>query len=117
MSISSHQDPYSIDLTSIVSNDTITIKLDDVNPSVYSYDSMLAGDQWYRSLPDTITISNHNQYELDFGEEWRTHFPDFHTVENMCKEYPALEKALENFKTIYKMVKDDYDNKTKDKNT
>lgn len=55
------------------------------------------------------------QYEIDFGEEWRTHFPDFREVEKMSKEYPALAKALENFKTIYEMVKDDYASKTRDK--
>ena len=65
---------------------------------------------------DYITISSDfsTQYEIDFGEEWRTHFPDFREVEKMCKEYPALEKAFENFKTIYEMVKDDYASKTRD---
>jgi hypothetical protein len=32
----------------------------------------------------------------------------------MCKEYPALEKALKNFETIYKMVEQDWRGKTKD---
>lgn len=34
-------------------------------------------------------------------------------IEAMCKEYPALEKAYENFKTVYKMVKQDWDGKQK----
>ena len=29
-------------------------------------------------------------------------------VKDMCQHYPALEKALENFKTVYKMVEQDY---------
>jgi hypothetical protein len=32
----------------------------------------------------------------------------------MCKEYPALAKAYENFKTIYKMVHQDWKGKQKD---
>ena len=39
--------------------------------------------------------------------------PDLADVEQMCKEYPALEKAFENFKTIYKMVEQDYKGKKK----
>ena len=83
---------------------TVTIDLE----GSYSYNSTMAGDY--------INISNdfNTQYEIDFGEEWRTHFPDFREVEKMCKEYPALEKSFENFKTIYEMVKDDYASKTRD---
>ena len=39
--------------------------------------------------------------------------PNLADVEQMCKEYPALEKAFENFKTIYKMVEQDYKGKKK----
>jgi len=28
----------------------------------------------------------------------------------MCKKYPGLEIALRNFRTVYTLVKDDYDN-------
>jgi len=34
--------------------------------------------------------------------------PSIDKVHNMCGYYPALEKAYENFKTIYKMVEQDY---------
>lgn len=69
----------------------------------------------YRMKDQNIIQSNLPvaQYELDFGEEWRTHFPDFSEISAMCKEYPALEKAFENFKTLYEIVKDDYANKTR----
>ena len=33
---------------------------------------------------------------------WTETLPDVHTVNDMCKEYPALAKAFENFKTILK---------------
>ena len=34
-------------------------------------------------------------------------------VENMCKEYPALEKVWRNFKSVYDMCKQDYEGKKK----
>lgn len=43
------------------------------------------------------------------GEEWATRFPDWERVNDMCKEYPALAIAFEKFKTVYKLVADDYD--------
>jgi hypothetical protein len=49
-----------------------------------------------------LTASTTTQYELEFGE-----------VEKMSKEYPALKKALENVKTVYEIVKDDYANKNR----
>ena len=117
MSNSSPQDIYSITLNSDdISTDTITITVD---PQHYAYDSMVGDISMYTNTlaTDTITITGtgdlSEQYEIDFGDEWRTHFPDFNKVEEMCKEYPALEKAFEKFKTTYEMVKDDYDSKTR----
>lgn len=43
-------------------------------------------------------------------EEFVNCMPDLQRIEDMCKKYPALEIAFRNFKTIYKLVKDDYDN-------
>ena len=34
-------------------------------------------------------------------------------VEKMCKEYPGLEKVWRNFKSVYDMVKQDYEGKKK----
>jgi len=34
--------------------------------------------------------------------------PDITKVHNMCGYYPALQKAYENFKSIYQMVEQDY---------
>ena len=33
----------------------------------------------------------------------------------MCKEYPALAKAFENFKTMYALVDQDYKGKQKER--
>lgn len=40
--------------------------------------------------------------------EFEDTFPDIYKVRDMLKHYPALEKAFENFKTVYKMVDQDY---------
>jgi hypothetical protein len=34
--------------------------------------------------------------------------PEVSKVEDMCNEYPALQKVYENFKSIYHMVHQDY---------
>lgn len=39
--------------------------------------------------------------------------PDLDRVNEMCEEYPALAKALENFKTVYAMVEQDWKGKNK----
>lgn len=123
MSNSSQQDHYSITLDNDkLSVGTIAIDINSANsdPYVYNYQSMAGGVG--NSGIDTITIagssnaitSYNTQYELDFGKEWATNFPEFYKLEAMCREYPALKKAFENFKTIYEMIKDDYDSKTRD---
>lgn len=43
-------------------------------------------------------------------EEWTNAFPNFDKVKNLREQHPALEKAYENFKTIYKLVESE--NKT-----
>ena len=40
--------------------------------------------------------------------EFEDKMPSIDKVHNMCGRYPALEKAYENFKTIYKLVHQDY---------
>jgi hypothetical protein len=56
---------------------------------------------------------------LDASHQWLTFeefeniMPDFGKVQDMCKEYPALAKAYENFKMVYNLVKDDYKEKRK----
>ena len=60
-----------------------------------------------------ITINNDTSYSnFNWGnpEEWVDSFPEWQRVQDMCKKYPALEIALRNFRTIYTLVKDDYDN-------
>jgi hypothetical protein len=53
---------------------------------------------------DTIDLSNITIDPIEFEDC----MPDVAKVEDMCRDYPALEKAYENFKTIYKMVHQDW---------
>jgi hypothetical protein len=60
----------------------------------------------------TYSISSdiNTEYKINWPEEWVDAFPLWSRVEQMRKQYPALEIALRNFKTVYDLVKDDYDN-------
>lgn len=114
MNASSQQDPCSITLDNDI---VITLPAQ----HTYAYDSMI-GDinlSTTYTTSDTITISGlDDTFDFNFGSNviWENAFPDFLDIKNMCKEYPALEKALENFKTIYELVKDDYANKIANEN-
>ena len=93
--------------------DTITI-----SPSDMSYNYTIAGAQPTYSIGSsdisTITLNgmDASSYSFNLPQEWVDCFPDWHRVEDMCKEYPGLKIAFENFKVFYEMVKDDYDNPT-----
>jgi len=57
---------------------------------------------------DSLTIT------LNEPVEFEDNMPDVAKVEDMCNDYPALRKAYENFKTIYKMVHQDWQGKQDD---
>ena len=109
-------------------SDTITIDLSD-----YTMDSN--GSFISSSNLDNITtisgiststvnisdiISSDDQISFDFDNIkivptlWKEALPDVDTVNAMCNEYPALAKAYENFKTVYKLVEQDYKGKKED---
>jgi hypothetical protein len=94
-------DDYTIDINTYT--DTITIS--GSNISTITYDSVMAGDYISLNLPDTIDIDS---LTFPIPVEWEHEFPAFHKIEEMRKEYPALERAYENFKTIYTMVEQDW---------
>tara|TARA_B110000503_G_scaffold21880_1_gene33513 strand:+ start:364 stop:765 length:402 start_codon:yes stop_codon:yes gene_type:complete len=45
---------------------------------------------------------------IDSSVEFKDVLPTVNKVEDMCNDYPALAKAYENFRTIYKMVEQDW---------
>jgi hypothetical protein len=82
-------------------------------------------------LPNTITISDSDNLKFDdliitstdnsliysngtYDYTFNDYLPAISEIEKMCKEYPALAKAYENFKTVYKMVEQDYKGKQND---
>jgi hypothetical protein len=113
-------------IASSASSDTITITPSDMS---YSYTTAYdiggnnvtiasAGAQPTYSIGSsgisTITLNgiDASSYSFNLPQEWVGCFPDWDRVEDMCKEYPGLKIAFENFKVFYEMVKDDYDNPT-----
>tara|TARA_R110000868_G_scaffold246570_1_gene503151 strand:+ start:117 stop:401 length:285 start_codon:yes stop_codon:yes gene_type:complete len=94
----------------MANNETITISLDDYTFSIEPTNDL-----------DTLGITFDGQ---DWGGdsitweqiEFEDTMPEIVKVKNMCSEYPALAKAYENFKTIYKMVDQDYLGKQKEIN-
>ena len=84
------------------SDSTITINtISDVDTDftieLNNFDDMITLD-----LDDTHKIDPSN-LSWDFGNKID---PD--EVEKMCKHYPALDKVWKNFKSVYDMVKQDY---------
>jgi hypothetical protein len=66
----------------------------------------------------TMTISSNGNVGIGATGastfKWKTEefidcFPDFSRIEKMCEQYPGLKIAYEKFKTVYTLVKDDYD--------
>ena len=112
-------------------DDTITIDLSDYTMNT---DSSFITSSNLDSITtisgtsiDTINISDYttstdDQISFDWDNInivptlWTETLPDVDTVNAMCNEYPALAKAYENFKTVYKLVEQDYKGK-KDDNT
>ena len=117
------------------SEDTFTINLDNMSSGTETYtvsgDSSIVFSDSISSITmsdyvvDTVDLTNITTISGDI--DWnnmgtikinRTMFedcmPDADRINDMCKEYPALAKAYENFKTIYKMVDQDYKGKYED---
>jgi hypothetical protein len=108
-------DDLDINLNDITMNDTITINLDDTYGTTTTYWAGSNVTDYTISTDSTITFDDGISITGDFGhidlDSWRAIHPD--DVEKMCKEYPALEKVWRNFKSVYDMVKQDYEGKKK----
>jgi hypothetical protein len=95
-------------------DDTLTISLDDyhVGDSISNITLDTITDVTGSAITiDNVTITiDNNTYPytnvLDNSID-----PD--DIERMCKEYPSLEKVWRNFKSVYDMVKQDYEGKKK----
>ena len=117
-----NEDTFTIDINNMSGGTgTYTISGDDSIVFSDSISSITMSDY----VVDTVDLTNITTISGDI--DWnnmgtikisRTMFedcmPDAERVNDMCKEYPALAKAYENFKTIYKMVDQDYKGKYED---
>ena len=61
----------------------------------------------------TFTIDSNTISTVDLDWIYNKQTLSLHEIESMCKEYPALEKVWRNFKSVYDMVKQDYEGKKK----
>lgn len=114
-----------IDIVTLTGTDTITISdytVDTVNISNIQYDDTIhnyspdstfvvdVNDNTF-TLSDTISLDGtiDGLTNITFNKvEFEDHMPSPEKLKKMCVHYPALEKAYENFKTIYKMVDQDF---------
>jgi len=87
---------------------TVTIDTS-VNEDLYSIDGISVNTVTLSA--DTITLDDSTYWADNITWE-QTEFvdkmPSLDKINNMCEHYPALEKAFENLKSIYKMVHQDY---------
>lgn len=103
------------DTINIVINDTydLTNQMIDI--------STVTSSLVYNTDNNSIYINDGNSWVLApvTTEEilFKNTMPDPYLLDEMCKEYPSLEKAYENFKTIYKMVEQDWIGKQKERNS
>ena len=110
---------YTINLDDILdTTGNITINLNDTYGATTTYwasDSI--SDIAISGVNDgTFTIDTNSEDTINIGD-WNLsgNFGriDPYEVEKMCKEYPALERVWRNFKSVYDMVKQDYEGKKK----
>ena len=109
-------------ITTNVSNNTYTWTTNNI-PALTSSDIItLTGSSTSSSYTigniETIDLSSIESFSTftDFyKEEFDGRFPDYERVQEMCKEYPGLEIAYRKFKEVYKMVKEDFDGKERER--
>jgi hypothetical protein len=124
----SSQEPIytvTLDETESLKSDDITVTWD-VNslPSLNTSDIITLTGTPYNS--GSYTIGNIETVDLTgidsfttftnfYKDEFDGRFPDYERVQEMCKEYPGLEIAYRKFKEVYKMVKEDFDGKERER--
>ena len=102
------------DITLSISDDylgdsnTITIDMNDYSMSDYTVDTVDISSITTSTIDTTWdSLTNITFDRVMFEDD----MPDPQTLKQMCEEYPALEKVYENFKTVYKLVEQDWKGK------
>ena len=100
-----------------INNSTLSISLSEQEYNVGDITLSTDGMQVYGNH-DWISIGDLTTDTIDLNSiiitqpvEFEDEMPSVAKIEDMCNDYPALEKAYENFKTIYKMVHQDWQGK------
>jgi hypothetical protein len=99
-----------------INNSTLSISLSEqeynVGDITLSTDGMqvYGNHDWISITGDSGSIDLNNITIVE-PVEFEDQMPSVAKIEDMCNDYPALEKAYENFKTIYKMVHQDWQGK------
>ena len=103
-------------------NGTITITTEDTHDYGFSNDDLITvsldSDTTF-SINDVTTVTGdyNPHYDINISslpkEEFVDELPNIKKINEMCKNYPALDKVYEQFKTIYHMVHQDYTGKKK----
>ncbi len=120
----SSKDNFIID-TSTLSDDTINVEFfdnikDDITVNIDYEDCLIDDDKNTIIITKDIAHRIEPNYNItidSLGTEWVDRFPFLVDVLKMKEEYPALEKSFENFQMVYKMVKQDWDGKLKERNS
>jgi hypothetical protein len=97
----------------ITTSDSITINMNDL------YDATdcltINTDTVMCDTVDINTLTSNDNIDLDWISSitldrvmFEDYMPEPETLKLMAEQYPALKKAYENFKTIYKMVEQDW---------
>jgi len=105
-----------LNLGDFMEDDTITIDLGNTMGTITtSWTGDSISDYTTSGASHTITIDSSNAISSADLDWWvyERHSLSISEVENMCEEYPALEKVWRNFKSVYDMVKQDYEGKKK----
>ena len=113
----SKDDTVTITLDDYVSGEDITINLNDTYGTTTTYitdDSITFNNTFDTSTYDgTFTIDTNTVDTVNIDWLYNNMNIDPSEVERMCNEYPALEKVWRNFKSVYDMVKQDFEGKKK----
>ena len=105
------QSPFKIDIepdykVSYVASslDTSTIASSTIDSSTVTLNTSTIGTH---TFDDDYIINSTYDPPIEFEDE----MPSMSIVNEMCAEYPTLKTAYEKFKTVYKMVEQDYKGK------
>ena len=113
-------------------NKDYTITIGNASEDIGGWDSGISINDVTYCIPtndtvDATTITLDNSFVNDTGSEYTFNMsevkdevfvdsmPRPHRIAEMCKLYPALAKAYEQFKLLYKMTEQDYKGKLKER--